>query len=178
MAPDYKLDDDHTVFDLDLGDEASDNALLASPKESPSKPASKAKEDKDLLDDLAFFGEETGRVPSPPEKAPAGAAPRPKAAVRSKKAEDDEKDPRGPPPKAEPNTVVQALESMPLEIVAVLGRQKMTVKEMANLRSGSVIELNQDPRALLDLVSAGKTIGKGELVLVDGRLGIRIVKYL
>jgi flagellar motor switch/type III secretory pathway protein FliN len=45
------------------------------------------------------------------------------------------------------------------------------------MRAGSVLEIDAEGERLVDLVAGGKTIGKGELVLVEGKLGVRIVKY-
>ena len=43
------------------------------------------------------------------------------------------------------------------------------------LRPGQVIELSRSPGEPVDLVVAGKRIGKGELVEIDGELGVRIL---
>jgi flagellar motor switch protein FliM len=61
-------------------------------------------------------------------------------------------------------------------MVAVLGRKGVTVKDLLGLRMGQVVELDKMPGEAIDLVASGKIIGKGELVEVDGKLGVRVLK--
>src|SRR5262245_34935670 len=72
--------------------------------------------------------------------------------------------------------VVNLTSDIPIQIVAVLGKKSVTVKDVVSLRMGQVIELNRLPNEAIDLVANGKLIAKGELVEIDGRLGIRILK--
>lgn len=65
---------------------------------------------------------------------------------------------------------------IPIQIVAVLGKKSVTVKEIVSLKMGQVVELNRLPNEAVDLVANGKLIAKGELVEIDGRLGLRILK--
>jgi flagellar motor switch protein FliN len=60
--------------------------------------------------------------------------------------------------------------------VVVMGRKSMTVKDLLSLRMGQIMEMDRAPLEPMELVAAGKVIGKGELVEVDGRLGVRILK--
>ncbi len=72
--------------------------------------------------------------------------------------------------------VVNLTADIPIQIVAVLGKKSTTVKEVVGLRMGQVVELGRLPNEAVDLVANGKLIAKGELVEVDGRLGVRILK--
>jgi flagellar motor switch/type III secretory pathway protein FliN len=65
-----------------------------------------------------------------------------------------------------------------LPLVVVMGRKSFTVKDLLGLRIGQVMDLERAPTEPVDLVAAGKVIGKGELVEVDGKLGIRVLKLL
>lgn len=65
---------------------------------------------------------------------------------------------------------------IPVQVVAVMGRKSVTVKDLLALRMGQVVELDKVPGETVDLVANGKLIGKGELVEVDGKLGIRVLK--
>jgi type III secretion system YscQ/HrcQ family protein len=98
--------------------------------------------------------------------------------------------PRTPPPSHSPaapssfakqaagvdKKVVNLTSDIPVQIVAVLGKKSVTVKDVVSLRMGQVIELNRLPNEAVDLVAGGKLIAKGELVEIDGRLGVRILK--
>lgn len=65
---------------------------------------------------------------------------------------------------------------VPVQMVAVLGKKTATVKEIISLKKGQVIELNRFPNEAVDLVANGKLVAKGELVEIDGKLGVRIIK--
>ncbi len=95
-------------------------------------------------------------------------------------AEENEKAPA--PPREEPASegvdmkVVNLTSDIPVQIVAVLAKKSLTVKEVVALRKGEVMEFNRLPHEAIDLVANGKLIAKGELVEIDGRLGVRILK--
>ncbi len=65
-------------------------------------------------------------------------------------------------------------EDMPIQVVAVLGKRSLTLKELIALKPGEVLELKKIPQDAIDLVANGKLIARGELVLMDGKLGIQI----
>lgn len=65
---------------------------------------------------------------------------------------------------------------VPVQVVAVLGKKAATVREIVSLKKGQVIELNRFPNEAVDLVANGKLVAKGELVEIDGKLGVRIIK--
>ncbi|MFO1464566.1 MAG: FliM/FliN family flagellar motor switch protein [bacterium] len=65
---------------------------------------------------------------------------------------------------------------VPVQLVAVMGKKTITIKEILSLKKGQVIELNRFPNEAIDLVANGKLMAKGELVEIDGKLGVRIIK--
>jgi len=65
---------------------------------------------------------------------------------------------------------------VPIQLVAVMGKKMITIKEILSLSKGQVIELNRFPNEAIDLVANGKLMAKGELVEIDGKLGVRIIK--
>ena len=65
---------------------------------------------------------------------------------------------------------------VPVQLVAVMGKKTITIKEILSLKKGQVIELNRFPNEAVDLVANGKLMAKGELVEIDGKLGVRIIK--
>jgi flagellar motor switch protein FliM len=67
---------------------------------------------------------------------------------------------------------------VPIQVVAVLGKRNISVKEIAALKMGEVVDLNRPANEIVDLVAGGKLIAKGELVEIEGKLGVRIVKML
>ncbi len=87
----------------------------------------------------------------------------------------------GPKPVAGEAPVKEILSlspDIPVQLVAVIGKKAVTVKDLLALRMGQVVDLERALTEAVDLVVAGKVIGKGELVEIDGKLGIRILKLL
>jgi flagellar motor switch protein FliM len=67
------------------------------------------------------------------------------------------------------------LNDIPLQIAVELGRVAMTAEEVVGLKVGHVIDLNRAAGEPLDLSVNGKVVARGELVEVDGNLGVRIL---
>ncbi|MEW6729820.1 MAG: type III secretion system cytoplasmic ring protein SctQ [Acidobacteriota bacterium] len=68
------------------------------------------------------------------------------------------------------------VQSVPVTIVVELGRRNLTISDVTRLRIGQIIDLQRTPSEPVDLTVDGKIIGKGELVDVDGELGVRILR--
>ena len=67
---------------------------------------------------------------------------------------------------------------VPVPLIVVMGKKAVSVQDLLQMRLGEVIELEKGLMDPVDVVAAGKVIAKAELVDVDGRLGIRILKLL
>jgi flagellar motor switch protein FliM len=67
------------------------------------------------------------------------------------------------------------LDDVTVAMVVELGRVMVSAADVMGLRAGQVIELSRSPGEPVDLVVDGKRIGKGELVEIDGELGVRIL---
>ena len=65
---------------------------------------------------------------------------------------------------------------VPVQMVAVMGKKTMTIKEILSMAKGQIVELNRFPNEAIDLVANGKLMAKGELVEIDGKLGVRIIR--
>ncbi|MGF7185199.1 flagellar motor switch protein FliN/FliY [Desulfitispora alkaliphila] len=69
---------------------------------------------------------------------------------------------------------IDLLLDIPLQISVELGKTKKTIKEILELTSGSVIELDKLAGEPVDLLVNGKLIAKGEVVVIDENFGIRV----
>jgi flagellar motor switch protein FliM len=69
----------------------------------------------------------------------------------------------------------ELLAAAPIEIVAEVGRIVLRGDEVLGLGEGSVLSLGR-PGTIVDLVVGGRTWARGELVNVDGELGVRITE--
>ncbi|MCB9640383.1 MAG: type III secretion system cytoplasmic ring protein SctQ [Myxococcales bacterium] len=68
------------------------------------------------------------------------------------------------------------LSDVPVPLIVELGRVEAKARDLAYLRLGQVLELRRSPYEPLDLVVNGQILGKGELVEIDGQLGVRIIE--
>lgn len=67
------------------------------------------------------------------------------------------------------------MNDIPLQIAVELGRVPTTAEEVVALKVGHVFDLNRVAGEPLDLSVNGKVVARGELVEIDGNLGIRIL---
>ena len=54
------------------------------------------------------------------------------------------------------------------------GQREMLLREILELRPGSVVELNRQLQEPAELLVGGRIIARGEVVIVDGNYGLRI----
>ncbi|OGQ05549.1 MAG: hypothetical protein A3F82_02625 [Deltaproteobacteria bacterium RIFCSPLOWO2_12_FULL_44_12] len=73
---------------------------------------------------------------------------------------------------------VSMSEDVPVRLVAVLGQKKMVLKDLLKLKVGHAIDFERAPNEFVDLMANGKLVARGELVEIDGKLGVRIIKLL
>jgi flagellar motor switch protein FliN/FliY len=67
---------------------------------------------------------------------------------------------------------------VPLEISVVLGRTKKNIKEILNLGTGSLIELDKLAEEPVEILVNGKKVAYGEVVVVDENFGVRITSIV
>ena len=65
-----------------------------------------------------------------------------------------------------------------LPIEMVLGNKMITIRELLNLKEGSVIELNRLAGENIDLNINGRQMAKGEVVIMNNHFGFRLVTLL
>lgn len=63
---------------------------------------------------------------------------------------------------------------IPLEVRVELGQVKMLVSDLLQLGQGSVIDLKKPVGEQLDIYIGDKLIARGEVVVADEKLGIRV----
>jgi flagellar motor switch protein FliN/FliY len=64
------------------------------------------------------------------------------------------------------------------EVMVVLGRTALPIREIVALTPGAVLELDRRPTDPADVLVNGVTIARGEVVVVDGEFGVRITEIL
>ncbi|KWD78408.1 flagellar motor switch protein FliN [Burkholderia ubonensis] len=74
-----------------------------------------------------------------------------------------------------PRPMLELLDDVKVTVDVLLGRSTINVKDMMDLQTGGVLELEKSIGDPVDVVLNGKTIANGEIVAVGDRFGIRIV---
>jgi len=70
---------------------------------------------------------------------------------------------------------LDALMDVQVMLSVEIGRSKLPIKELIALNQGSVIELDREVNEPLDLLVNGTLIARGEVVVVDGQFGLRLI---
>jgi len=65
-----------------------------------------------------------------------------------------------------------------LDLSVELGRASMPVREILQLGSGSIVELNKLAGDAVDVLVNGRLIARGEVVVVDENFGVRITEVV
>ena len=65
-----------------------------------------------------------------------------------------------------------------LPVSVELGRTVMSVKQVLAVCQGSVIELDRAAGEPVDILVGGKLLGKGEVVVLNDRFGVRITRLI
>jgi len=63
-----------------------------------------------------------------------------------------------------------------LELTVKIGEIRMTLRDVLELHSGSILEIEKNADAPLDLQIGPKVLAKGEVVTIGENLGLRIIK--
>jgi len=67
---------------------------------------------------------------------------------------------------------------IPLEVTVELGRTKLIINDMLRLTQGSVVELSRNAGDTVDIFVNSKLLGKGEVIVVNDRFGVRITEII
>ncbi|MFC7061201.1 flagellar motor switch phosphatase FliY [Halobacillus seohaensis] len=162
---------------------------------------------KEMVDELLNPPENEEEKPStPPVESKSQAKEKPTASKESKQQTEDssslEKDPQllgGAGGQQLDNSTVQSaqfsnfeniqlsskeqrnldmLMDIPLKVTVELGRTKRTIREILDLSSGSVVELDKLAGEPVDIHVNEKLMAKGEVVVIDENFGVRVTDIL
>ena len=79
-----------------------------------------------------------------------------------------------PPGKAAGENNLDLLLGVELNLTLRFGQRTLTLREILDLSSGSIIELDRQVQEPADLLLGDRLIARGEVVVVDGNYGLRI----
>jgi len=67
---------------------------------------------------------------------------------------------------------------IPLEVTVELGRTKILINNLLQLTQGAVVELEKTAGEPVEIMVNDKLLGKGEVIVVNDRFGIRITEII
>ena len=73
------------------------------------------------------------------------------------------------------NRNIEFLLDIPLNVSVEVGRSKILIKDLMQMREGYVIELDKLAGEPLDLYINSRLIARGEAVLVNEKFGLRLI---
>jgi len=72
---------------------------------------------------------------------------------------------------------IAAFGDVPVDLEAVLDRRIVTVGNILQLEAGSLVRMKRSAGENIDLYVGGALIACGEIVVVEGTLGVRITDF-
>jgi len=69
-----------------------------------------------------------------------------------------------------------ALDGIPVRLTFDLGERELTLGDLRTLQPGYVFNLGRDPRSSVCIRANGSPIGDGELVDIEGRIGVSVLR--
>lgn len=71
-----------------------------------------------------------------------------------------------------------SFEDVPVRVSAVLGKTRIDIAQLKALGPGAIIELDRKVGEPIDLYVNDRLIARGELVMVDGSLGVTMTEIV
>ena len=69
------------------------------------------------------------------------------------------------------------LTTLPIRLHVVLAQLEMSLAELNTIVPGSIVELNREKSEPVQIAINGKIAGQGDLIEVEGKLGVRITGW-
>jgi len=69
---------------------------------------------------------------------------------------------------------IELLQGVEMSVTVELGRTRLLMRDLLSLRAGSVVELDRAAGSPVDVLVNGTLLARGEVVVVDDELGVRI----
>ena len=73
---------------------------------------------------------------------------------------------------------LEAVFDVPVQVSAVLGRARMEINDLLKIGPGTVLELDRKVGEAIDVYVNNRLVARGEVVIVDERLGITMTEII
>lgn len=67
---------------------------------------------------------------------------------------------------------------IPLEVTVELGRTRLLIRDILDLGTGSIIELDKIAGEPVDLFANGLIVARGEVIVIDDNFGVRVTEII
>ena len=67
---------------------------------------------------------------------------------------------------------------VPLQVTLRFGERQMRLRDVLELNTGSLVELDRQVEEPVDLMLGERVIARGEVVIVDGNYGLRVMEVV
>lgn len=73
---------------------------------------------------------------------------------------------------------LEAVFDVPVQVSAVLGRARMEINDLLKLGPGTVLELDRRVGEAIDIYVNNRLVARGEVVLVEEKLGVTMTEII
>lgn len=73
---------------------------------------------------------------------------------------------------------LEAVYNIPVKVSAILGKTQMKVSQLMKLNKGAIIELDRKVGEAIDIYVNNNLVARGEVVVVDDKLGITMTEIV
>lgn len=73
---------------------------------------------------------------------------------------------------------IETINDIDVDVTLELGRAEVTIDELLQLRDGSVVPLDKRANEPIDILANGRLIARGEVIVVNDRIGVRICEII
>ena len=73
---------------------------------------------------------------------------------------------------------IELLNDVEMTVTVELGRTRLKVRDLLKMTEGSLIELGRGIGEAVDVLVNGSVIARGDVVVVDDELGVRITEFV
>jgi len=80
--------------------------------------------------------------------------------------------------RSDPSDGLEAVHDVQVKVQAVLGRTRMPIGQLLQLTNGAVLELDRRVGEPVDIFVNDRLIARGEVVLIDGALGVSLTEIV
>ena len=73
---------------------------------------------------------------------------------------------------------IERVIDVPLDVTLRFGEREMRLREVLELNTGSLVELDRQVEEPVDLMLGERVLARGEVVIVDGNYGLRVLEVV